>query len=298
MGTKTCNKCGKEYPATTEYFNINNGKKDGLNYSCKECMKEYRAKIKARQEPCEFYSIYKHTTPNGKVYIGMTGRKAQERWDNGHGYHSQRFFWSAIQKYKWINIKHEILYDNLTKDEAYKIEIQLIDLYDSTNRNKGYNLSTGGDGGATGTILSDETKKKMSLSRMGEKHPMFGKHHTEKTKNVLREKLTGEKHPQFGTHRSAETKMKLHYSNSGEKHGMFGTHHSAEHKQKISLGSPLQRPVICLETGVIYRSAAEASRQTIANAGHITSCCKGAKMRITAGGFHWKYVKEDENARI
>lgn len=29
------------------------------------------------------YSVYKHTFPNGKVYIGMTGQEPEKRWANG-----------------------------------------------------------------------------------------------------------------------------------------------------------------------------------------------------------------------
>lgn len=41
MTTKTCSKCNKEYPATTEYFYKNKASKDGLHCYCKNCQKEY-----------------------------------------------------------------------------------------------------------------------------------------------------------------------------------------------------------------------------------------------------------------
>lgn len=41
MTTKTCSKCNKEYPATIEYFYINNKNKDKLHNWCKNCQKEY-----------------------------------------------------------------------------------------------------------------------------------------------------------------------------------------------------------------------------------------------------------------
>ena len=28
------------------------------------------------------FCVYKHTTPSGKVYIGITSRKPKERWDS------------------------------------------------------------------------------------------------------------------------------------------------------------------------------------------------------------------------
>ena len=45
----------------------------------------------------------------------------------------------------------------------------------------------------------------------------------------------------------------------------------------------------CLETGIIYNSACEASRQTKIQRGDICRCCRGE--RKTAGGYHWKYIK-------
>ena len=34
------------------------------------------------------YAVYKHTTPSGKVYIGITGRAVEKRWENGKVYKS------------------------------------------------------------------------------------------------------------------------------------------------------------------------------------------------------------------
>lgn len=235
------------------------------------------------------YCVYKHTAPNGKVYIGITGINPIKRWDSGYGYRKQAHFWNAIQKYGWKNIKHEIICKGLSKKAACELEVQLIEKHKSSDNQYGYNLSTGGKGGSTGTILSQETKLKMSKSRTGTKHHMYGKNHTNKTRKILSEKLSGKNHPQYGTHRSEKTKEKLRKANSGIKHPMFGTHHTDEHKKKISLASPLQKPVICLETGIIYRSAAEASRQC--GISHISDCCRNAPKRKTAGGYHWAYAE-------
>lgn len=32
------------------------------------------------------YTVYKHTSPSGKVYIGITCRKPEYRWNHGKGY--------------------------------------------------------------------------------------------------------------------------------------------------------------------------------------------------------------------
>lgn len=89
------------------------------------------------------YKIYRHTTPSGGVYIGQTGTKyVSNRWGRqGNNYRSCPAFWNAIQKYGWDNIKHEILFEGLTKTEADEIEIKLI------SEAKGgicYNIDSGG----------------------------------------------------------------------------------------------------------------------------------------------------------
>lgn len=50
------------------------------------------------------YTVYKHTCPNGKVYIGITKRNVEKRWLNGKGYERQPHFYNAILKYGGDNI--------------------------------------------------------------------------------------------------------------------------------------------------------------------------------------------------
>ena len=92
------------------------------------------------------YTVYKHTNnQNGKVYIGITSKKPEYRWNSGKNYSNNEHFFSAINKYGWDNFSHEILFENLIKEEAEEKEIQLIKEYNSTDENFGYNLSPGGN---------------------------------------------------------------------------------------------------------------------------------------------------------
>lgn len=53
------------------------------------------------------------------------------------------------------------------------------------------------------------------------------------------------------------------------------------------------KKVLCVETGMVYSSAHEASRETKVHRPNITSCCLGK--RQVAGGFHWKhYIEENK----
>ena len=76
----------------------------------------------------------------------------------------------------------------------------------------------------------------------------------------------------------------------GEKNGMYGKKHSEETKNKIAEKRSI--PVICIETGEVFKNAKEAAQKTSASQDGIYDACKG-KLK-TSGGLHWKY-KEDLN---
>ena len=107
------------------------------------------------------YTVYKHTSPSNKVYIGITNRKLEYRWKNGNGYRNNKHFTNAINKYGWDNIKHEILFEKLTEYEAKIMEQMYIALYDSSNPKNGYNKTLGGDG-TKGYKLTEKQRKKRS----------------------------------------------------------------------------------------------------------------------------------------
>lgn len=90
------------------------------------------------------YTVYKHTSPIGKVYIGITKMNPIRRWASGLGYKNCTHFFNAILKYGWINIKHEILYTELTQEEAENKEKELIKEHHSNNPDFGYNIQSGG----------------------------------------------------------------------------------------------------------------------------------------------------------
>lgn len=91
------------------------------------------------------YLVYKHTTPSGKVYIGITKRKAEERWLEGRGYKYNKHFSNAIKKYGWSNIEHEIITKGLNEEDAKEMERFFIRMYKSYDPKYGYNKTFGGD---------------------------------------------------------------------------------------------------------------------------------------------------------
>lgn len=157
------------------------------------------------------YKVYKHTFPNNKVYIGITKQVPHKRWESGGtGYKECPRMWNAIKKYGWENVKHEVLYDGLTKDEAESYEIALISEFKSNNENYGYNIENGGNVVGTHSIetkmkisngnkgkkkkpCSDEMKLYYSEIFSGDKNPFYGKKHTEKSKSKISQSRIGNK---------------------------------------------------------------------------------------------------------
>lgn len=105
------------------------------------------------------YIVYKHTNKiNGKLYIGITSVDVKSRWKNGNGYNRQSYFYNAIQKYGWENFDHEILFDNLSKNDACIKEAEMIAYYKSNEKEFGYNIASGGFSGNRGLQRTDEQK--------------------------------------------------------------------------------------------------------------------------------------------
>lgn len=142
------------------------------------------------------YTVYKHTFPNGKVYIGITMTDPKKRWGGGSGYRKQPKIYNAILYYGWKNVKHDILYTGLSKEEAEATEIRLIAQYNSTKN--GYNIENGGN--TVGTH-SEETKRKIGEGNRKKKKPC-----SEERKRYLHEIMSGENHPLYGTHLSEKQK--------------------------------------------------------------------------------------------
>lgn len=77
--------------------------------------------------------------------------------------------------------------------------------------------------GRPDSIISDETRKKMSLSKMGELNHFYGKSHSEKTRKILSEinkekGMSGENNPFFGNKHTVETKKLLSEMRTGFKY--------------------------------------------------------------------------------
>lgn len=87
------------------------------------------------------YSVYIHTVPNGKIYIGQS-KNPFSRWNNGEGYLENKAFYADIKLYGWKNIKHEIVATFTNREQAELLEANLIVFLRSEDPNIGYNKTS------------------------------------------------------------------------------------------------------------------------------------------------------------
>ena len=248
------------------------------------------------------YTVYLHLNKiNGKRYYGITSLKVEYRWNNGKGYKEQ-YFARAINKYGWDNFEHIIIAKGLTKDDAGWIETVLIAEYDTTNPDKGYNITKGGEG-TKGVNPRDYMTEEELLERdrkasesmkgkyCGENHPMYGKNSwdymTEEAKKERRRKasasMKGKNHWENMTdEQKEECKRKLSES-------MKGKYCGENHPRVKSVITIINDKIF----GVFDYAKQGAEYFGCVNS-HISECCKGK--RNYCGKYNgckivWRYIE-------
>lgn len=165
---------------------------------------------------------------NGEIYIGsavnIKQRKQQHfkhlELNKHHSIYLQRHY----NKYPddlWFGILEFCPKENLIEREQYWMDT----LHPKFNicPNAGNHL---------GFKYSEESRKKMSFSKQGEKAPMFGKHHTEESKQKDSIAHLKEKNGMFGKHHTEKAKQILTEKHLGEKNHFYNKKHTEEAKQK------------------------------------------------------------------
>ena len=146
------------------------------------------------------YYVYSYLREDNSPYYIGKGTK-------GRAYASANHRIKAPKEKERIHI----LKDNLTEEEAYDLEKLYIKMFGRVDLGTGIlrNLSDGGEG-PTGYKTTPEQRRKIALSRMGEKHPLYGVSPSEETREkqrqALKGKYVGEKNPMYGKKLSKEHK--------------------------------------------------------------------------------------------
>ena len=240
-----------------------------------------------------------HITPSGKKYIGITCKeKVTQRWGKGSGYKKQPYFYKAIQKYGWENIEHIIIAEGLEEETAKQMEKDLIRKYESNNKEKGYNLTIGGDG-VVGYQITEEVRKKLSDAQKGEKNHRYGFHYTEEEKEKIRQRSKEKATEQWSKEGAKEKHSELMKKKMQE---FYKTEKGKEHlktlakknrRSKTLLNKP--KGVICLETKCFFCSMSSAEKYYGINKSNIYRSCKNKRNAKTKTGLHWRIVNYKHN---
>jgi group I intron endonuclease len=244
-----------------------------------------------RNQPCGACKviIYRITNLiNLKIYVGQTVLTLSERW-------------MAHKKEAKLHRKNYILYNSINKYGIENFIIEEIDIAHSLEElNKkeqewiaklasahpyGYNLKLGGNGG--GKHLQS-TKDKISRIykqkyENGYISPLLGRKFTKEHKSNISKARLGKKLPSF----TQEHKRKLSLAHIGtskphseewkqnQKIKMTGRKFSDEVKKLMSEQHPNKRKIICLNSGQIFNSSAEAAKLYKLSSGNLSSHLKG-----------------------
>lgn len=147
-----------------------------------------------------YFYLYKITNKvNNKIYIGQTinpkARWSRHRSDarSNEKIKRDRHLCCAIRKYGIDNFVFEIIIQARSLEDIDAAEVACIKQYNSSDRVFGYNISLGGNGKR---IMSETTKKKLSLLNLGKKA-------SDETKRKMSSSMLGK--------------------NSGIRNGMYGS---------------------------------------------------------------------------
>lgn len=243
--------------------------------------------------------IYETTyVKTGQKYIGQTTKSGQalDKYF-GSGLRIQRIH----KKYGDKFFTKRILCECSSKKELDEKEIFYIENYKPE-----LNISTGGNGGNLGEEVNRKLKENHA-DFSGEKHPNWGKKHSEESKAKMRKswtnnprihsdewkaehsnKMLGKNNPMFGKSvydfmdekSIISYKKKLSRKSSGKNNFNYG---------KLGEENHNSRRVKCVELNKTFGGVRDAARELgFKNHSGISQCCQGK--RKTSGGYHWEYI--------
>lgn len=208
------------------------------------------------------YTVYVLTnSENGKMYIGTTRRKLNQRFNRGRGYEHQKLFYADIQKYGWDKFECQVFAKHLTEEEAFNMEKLLISKLREQDPDLLYNRDAGGK---------------------------YGKH-CEDTKEIIRE-------ANVGRIITEEAKVKIRAVRANQ---VFSEEALAKRSAKMRgrkmspefckhIGETHSKRVRCIENNTIYPSITAAAKELNVSISGISQQIKGVYSHVK--GYHFEYV--------
>lgn len=213
--------------------------------------------------------VYKITSlVNSKVYIGQTIskfslRKGLHLFHLRNNKHPNPHLQSSFNKYGESNFKFDIIQECSSIEELNIKEKEYINIYNSNDRTKGYNIRIGG----LNENLSIEHKDKISKALIGNTNGSFGR-----GKTKIRSK---------GMVHTEESKLQISNQLKGRRLNKIRIENSRLGHFKQVLQYDLQGNFI-----KEHQSLIDAAKDTGANKSVISLCLFGKKQ--TSVGFIWK----------
>lgn len=250
------------------------------------------------------YTIYMHKNKiNGKVYIGQTCQTLANRWGSDGRRYKGQIFYNAIQKYGWDNFEHIILKEGLTQEEANQQEIYYIQLYQSTNKNFGYNVTKGGN---SNTLSDKQKEQRRQLNYQMWANGTFKQLiNTEvyciELDEYFESALAAERKYHIDNsaiQKACKNKLKYAGVKQGQAlHWIYKKDVTEEKikqlKNKTEILKGIEIPVYCLELDTEYPSATKAGEILHLDPSSIRKTTKGKQK--TCGGYHWKSLQKKIN---
>lgn len=254
-------------------------------------------KIPSIEEFPKLSGIYKFTNKtNGKIYIGETMNFRARMYS--HSNRTKDMSWTAVvtrafRKYGFSNFEYEIIESyplgSVTKDFLIEREAFYIKELDTMNPDKGYNRCPYG-ANTMGYRFSDESKRKMSLAKIGAKHT------AEQIRKRV-EKIRGDNHwlrrnpvPKEIVDRFVQNNLTREITET-ERKNKSQSHINSENKPRTRL---CQLDPQTMEIIEVWRSASDVIR--FFNKHSTTDVLRAAKNTETksAYGFKWRIATTND----
>lgn len=234
---------------------------------------------------------------NGKKYIGQTihslNYRKKQHLNSAKNYRDNcRLLNRAIRKYGEESFRWEVIDTATSQNELNNLESYYIELFNTTDVSKGYNLK----GGGIKPYLSDETKRKISEAQIGSKNHMYGRKGSDNPTSKKVYNVTDNIVYDSATLCAKALGLELtkicavcrgERASTGNK--VFRYIINGEIQEITPKTFKKTKRVINVDTNEIFESAADAERKYYGNKnGSITKACKEGIYRRG----YWKYLDD------